>query len=132
MRTWMALFFAAATVLAACGETEPDALAGSVEAKAVTTTLEGSNTTVGPRLSPTLGAAPPPVIPTTAALTTAAPTTAATDCHPAYGGCLQNLAGDALNCGDIPASQKPVTVKDVNVDPYKLDGNDRDGRACES
>jgi hypothetical protein len=37
-----------------------------------------------------------------------------------------------LNCGDIPASQRPVVLKNIDVDPYRLDGNDRDGRGCES
>ena len=30
------------------------------------------------------------------------------DCHPAYEPCLPNLPGDALNCGDLTAQQRPV------------------------
>ena len=52
------------------------------------------------------------------------------DCHPAYSPCLPNLSGDALSCGDIDGSLKPVTVLDPAVDPYRLDG-DNDGRGCE-
>lgn len=55
---------------------------------------------------------------------------AASDCHPAYETCIPNLAGDALNCADLPASDKPVIVKEIGSDPYLLDG-DRDGRGCE-
>ncbi len=53
------------------------------------------------------------------------------DCHPAYSPCLPNLPGDALNCGDLTASQKPVTVLVPGVDPYRLD-RDGDGRGCTS
>ena len=57
--------------------------------------------------------------------------TADSDCHPAYSPCLPNLAGDALNCGDLTADQKPVTVLVPGVDPYRLD-RDGDGRGCTS
>ena len=75
---------------------------------------------------------------TTAPTTTAAPTTTTiaptttttADCHPAYSPCLPNLAGDAINCGDLSSSQKPVTVINPGVDPYRLDRND-DGTGCE-
>ena len=53
------------------------------------------------------------------------------DCHPAYSPCLPNLPGDALNCGDLTAAQKPVTVLVPGVDPYRLD-RDGDGRGCTS
>ncbi|WP_420443132.1 GmrSD restriction endonuclease domain-containing protein [Candidatus Poriferisodalis sp.] len=53
------------------------------------------------------------------------------DCHPAYEPCLPNLPGDAINCGDLSADQKPVTVKEIGVDPYRLD-RDNDGRGCTS
>ncbi len=53
------------------------------------------------------------------------------DCHPAYTPCLPNLPGDALNCGDLTSDQKPVTVNEIGVDPYRLD-RDRDGRGCTS
>ena len=56
-------------------------------------------------------------------------TTSESDCHPAYDPCLPNLPGDALNCGDLTASQRPVSVKQTGVDPYRLD-RDRDGQAC--
>ena len=55
----------------------------------------------------------------------------ASDCHPAYDPCLPNLSGDALNCGDLPSSLKPVRLRQIGVDPYRLDG-DRDGIGCES
>lgn len=55
----------------------------------------------------------------------------ATDCHPAYEPCLPNLPGDAINCGDLTASQKPVRVKEAGVDPYRLD-RDGDGWGCTS
>ena len=53
------------------------------------------------------------------------------DCHPAYTPCLPNLPGDALNCGDLTPDQKPVTVNEIGVDPYRLD-RDGDGRGCTS
>ena len=53
------------------------------------------------------------------------------DCHPAYTPCLPNLPGDALNCGDLTSDQKPVTVNEIGVDPYRLD-RDGDGRGCAS
>jgi len=52
-------------------------------------------------------------------------------CHPAYEPCLPNLSGDALNCGELTADQKPVRVKEIGVDPYRLDG-DRNGEGCTS
>ena len=52
------------------------------------------------------------------------------DCHPAYEPCLPNLAGDALNCGDLTSAQRPVRVKKIGVDPYRLD-RDQDGNGCE-
>ena len=51
---------------------------------------------------------PPPIAETTAS---------ESDCHPAYDPCLPNLPGDALNCGDLTASQRPVSVKQIGVDP---------------
>ena len=67
---------------------------------------------------------------TTTPPSTVAPTTApppASDCHPNYSGCLPNLLGDALNCGDISAKNIRVS----GADPYRLDG-DGDGVGCES
>ena len=63
-----------------------------------------------------------------ATATTTAPPTG--DCHPAYEPCLPNLAGDALNCGDLTSAQRPVRVKQIGVDPYRLD-RDQDGNGCE-
>ena len=51
-------------------------------------------------------------------------------CHPAYEPCIPNLGGDALNCGDLGADQKPVRVIEPAVDPFRLDG-DNDGVGCE-
>jgi uncharacterized membrane protein YgcG len=48
-------------------------------------------------------------------------------CAAGYSPCLP-IVGD-LNCSDIPASKKPVTV--TGADPYNLDG-DSDGIGCES
>lgn len=62
----------------------------------------------------------PPAVPTT---------TTANGCHPAYSPCIPNLPGDALNCGDLTPSQRPVRLFDVDDDPYKLDGNN-DGVGC--
>ena len=77
-------------------------------------------------------ALPAPVV------TTATPveTTSATDppadgCHPDYSPCLPHLEGDALNCGDLDAALKPVTVRVVGVDPYRFD-RDGDGQGCTS
>ena len=78
-----------------------------------------------PRATPT---AAPPTSTRPATPTTTAPQTG--DCHPAYQPCLPNLAGDALNCGDLTAAQRPVRVKQIGVDPYRLD-RDQDGNACE-
>ncbi|MYC46367.1 MAG: hypothetical protein F4X49_12645 [Acidimicrobiia bacterium] len=75
--------------------------------------------------------------PSRAAVTTApttetpSSTTATSNCHPAYDPCLPNLPGDALNCGDLTAAQKPVRVKQIGVDPYRLD-RDRNGWGCTS
>ena len=52
-------------------------------------------------------------------------------CHPDYSPCIPYLGGDALNCGDLTAAEKPVTVRVVGVDPYRLD-RDGDGRGCTS
>lgn len=52
-------------------------------------------------------------------------------CHPAYEPCLANLPGDALNCGDLTAEQKPVYVKVIGEDPYRLD-RDGNGVGCQS
>lgn len=69
---------------------------------------------------------------TTTTTTTVPPTTTqAQNCHPAYTPCLPNLPGDALNCGDLTSDQKPVTVNQIGVDPYRLD-RDGDGRGCTS
>ena len=60
-------------------------------------------------------------------------TTSASDegCHPDYSPCIPYVEGDALNCGDLTAAQKPVTVLVVGVDPYRLD-RDGDGQGCTS
>ena len=58
-------------------------------------------------------------------------TTASSSCHPAYDPCLPNRPGDALNCGDLTAAQKPVRIRQIGVDPYRLD-RDRDGWGCTS
>ena len=83
------------------------------------------NVEAPPRATPT---AAPPTSTRPATATTTAPQTG--DCHPAYQPCLPNLAGDALNCGDLTAAQRPVRVKQIGVDPYRLD-RDQDGNACE-
>ena len=63
----------------------------------------------------------------------APPTTAADQaCHPSYTPCIEFLPGDALDCGDLRPEQKPVTVRDPDDDPYRLDGDDRDGEGCEA
>jgi hypothetical protein len=41
----------------------------------------------------------------------------------------EDSSGD-VDCGQLPAAMKPVTVKTPGVDPYGLDG-DRDGIGCE-
>jgi len=69
---------------------------------------------------------------TTTSTTTVSPTTTTdANCHPAYSPCIPYLPGDALNCGDLSSAQRPVTVIDVNNDPYRLDG-DNDGFGCTS
>lgn len=83
-----------------------------------------------------LGAAPvqaSAVLAATGSGPTTTTTLAAADdlCHPAYIPCLPNLAGDALNCGDLSSSQRPVQVREIGVDPYRLD-RDRDGFGCTS
>jgi hypothetical protein len=52
-------------------------------------------------------------------------------CHPAYAPCLPNRDGDVIDCGDLTAAQKPVTVLVIGVDPYVLDG-DNNGAGCVS
>lgn len=68
-----------------------------------------------------------------ATTTTAAPAAGSQDeeCHPDYSPCIPHLEGDALNCGDLTAAQKPVTVRIAGVDPYQLD-RDGDGQGCTS
>lgn len=85
-----------------------------------------------------LGSAPVQASPVSAAPTTVSTSTTATTlavvedlCHPAYIGCLPNLPGDALNCGDLSSAQKPVQVRTTGVDPYRLD-RDEDGFGCTS
>jgi hypothetical protein len=51
---------------------------------------------------------------------------AGSGCQPGYSPCLPRVAD--LNCGDIPASKKPVRV--TGEDPYRLDG-DGDGWGCD-
>ena len=85
------------------------------------TALPAPVVTVAQSTSTTTTTTPP-----TTTVVTAAP---GEGCHPAYSPCIPHREGDALNCGDLTAAQKPVTVKVVGVDPYRLDG-DGDGRGC--
>ncbi|MXW76235.1 MAG: HNH endonuclease [Acidimicrobiaceae bacterium] len=78
--------------------------------------------------SPISAASTPEPTPTTTATT---PNAADDLCHPAYIPCLPNLTGDALNCGDLSSSQRPVQVREIGVDPYRLD-RDGDGFGCTS
>ena len=80
----------------------------------VTTTTTSTTTTTTP--------------PTTTVTTTS---TSEGGCHPDYSPCIPYVEGDALNCGDLTAAQKPVTVLVVGVDPYRLD-RDGDGQGCTS
>lgn len=48
-------------------------------------------------------------------------------CQSGYSPCLPRVAD--LNCGDIPASKRPVRV--TGSDPYRLDA-DHDGWGCDS
>ncbi len=71
--------------------------------------------------------------PPTSTTTTSPPTTATlpispTECHPAYSSPCLPITSD-LNCPDI---EQLVKLRDKNVDPYRLDGNDNDGIGCES
>ena len=50
-------------------------------------------------------------------------------CHPAYGGCLPILDGDAIDCANIPAEQWPVAIWDPEDDPYQL-GDGQSYLAC--
>ena len=54
-----------------------------------------------------------------------------TVCHPAYDPCLPDLPGDALNCGDLTPAQRPVRVRVIGVDPYRID-RDGNGLGCTS
>ena len=78
-------------------------------------------------------ASPVSAAPTTDSTPTTTTTLAVADdlCHPAYIPCLPNLPGDALNCGDLSSAQKPVQVRTIGVDPYRLD-RDRNGFGCTS
>ena len=78
-------------------------------------------------------ALPAPVVTGAQSATTPAAGAGSQDegCHPDYSPCVPHLGGDALNCGDLTAGQKPVTVRVVGVDPYQLD-RDGDGRGCTS
>ena len=83
--------------------------------------------------SPVLAASPVSTPATTEPTSTTTTTLAVAGdlCHPAYIPCLPNLPGDAVNCGDLLSSQKPVEVRTIGVDPYRLD-RDQDGRGCTS
>jgi endonuclease YncB( thermonuclease family) len=66
----------------------------------------------------------------------APPTAAASGCHPAYSTCIPikgdgsgNGSGNDLDCGDL---RQLVLLNAVGTDPYRLDGEDQDGRGCES
>lgn len=106
-----------------------------------TTTSQPTTTTAAPTTT-TVPATTSSVAPTTVA----APTTAAvaaistetsirtlvatpspSDCHPDYDPCIPYFPGDALNCADVG-----VSVIVIGTDPYRLDGNDNDGKGCES
>ncbi len=73
---------------------------------------------------------PSPAAPTMA-VATDVETTATLDCHPAYLACIPNHRGDALNCGDLSSSVKPVRLRDSSRDPYRLDSNG-DGIGCDT
>ena len=116
-------------VLSGCSQAALDVglPAPVVEAPTTTVAPTTTTTTVAPTTTTTITT-------TTTTTTTAPPTTTQapeTDCHPAYTPCLPNLPGDALNCGDLTADQKPVTVNEIGVDPYRLD-RDRNGVGCTS
>lgn len=74
--------------------------------------------------------APGPAAPAMAVATNVETTTTA-GCHPAYVECIPHHRGDALNCGDLSSSTKPVRLRDADRDPYDLDSNG-DGVGCES
>ena len=106
--------------------------ATTTTAPPTTTTTTTTTTTPPTTTTTTTTTTTPPTTTTTTTTTTAPPTTTQTpDCHPAYTPCLPNLPGDALNCGDLTSDQKPVTVNEIGVDPYRLD-RDGDGRGCTS
>ena len=101
-----------------------------------TTVAPATTTTVAPTTTTTTTTVAPTTTTTsTTTTTTTAPTTTTQapepGCHPAYTPCLPNLPGDALNCGDLTGDQRPVTVNEIGVDPYRLD-RDGDGRGCTS
>ena len=71
------------------------------------------------------GQAPPPP----------APPAADGSCHPDYETCIAVVgdgsgrgAANDLDCGEIG---HPVRLREVGIDPYRLDGTDRDGVGCE-
>ena len=68
-------------------------------------------------------------LPAPTVTTATATSTPGEGCHPDYSPCIPYVEGDALNCGDLTAAQKPVTVLVVGVDPYRLD-RDGDGQGC--
>ena len=70
-------------------------------------------------------------LPAPTVTTATATSTPGEGCHPDYSPCIPYVEGDALNCGDLTAAQKPVTVLVVGVDPYRLD-RDGDGQGCTS
>ena len=149
-RTWMPLLTVLAVLAAACGAeeatTEPAATTvPAAQPEPTTTTRPEAETEPAPvsdasEPEPATGALredrPRGFVeaePGAAAPNTTHPTTQAPEpgCHPAYTPCLPNLPGDALDCGDLTSDQKPVTVHEIGVDPYRLDSNG-DGRGCTS
>ena len=108
--------------------------ADPAESRFLTGQLSDCGSAANAAAPPPVALPPPPPPPATTrppAPTGTVPEAAGDGCHPAYTPCLPDLPGDALNCGDLTGGQKPVTVREVGVDPYRLD-RDRDGRGCTS
>ena len=119
----------ATTFSTALDEVSTTASTAALSSSVTSTTAPPSSTaTTAPSTTVAPSSTQPP---TTTVSTTTQSSSTTSGCHPAYRPCLPHHPGDALNCGDLPSGLKPVTVIDVDVDPYGLDA-DSDGVGCES
>ena len=108
------------------GSTGPTTSTSSSIETSITATTTGESTS-----SSTLESSTTTTLTTTTEQTTTTQATSTTvGCHSAYNPCIPDYPGDALNCSDLSAGQKPVFLVNPGWDPYRLDP-DGNGIGCE-